>query len=368
MSSRKLYLRESEIEHIVVHCCHSNIPRLIPEVITSTPVELRINLRFEDVVTSKEKPGILLFNFNKGKTSCQIIGNVKYKDIGNSIIDEIEKQAGCPTYDFSSKHITFHNVTREESDIILQYLNETGRYSITKHTGKLDPNVDSSFTISSRFNSHIKLTRYITNTLLMQGCISSLLVEIFTVCSSLLTNSTDNATGTFIELISYPTHEYISSDLTTHFKDLSKFKGTKIEKLLKTSITLLNSEIIIEDYSSMTHGIFRSIEATIAKRISQVSPYVLHSDGKKDSIGRDFNNKIDPIEFKPSFIAFDSKPNLKKAILKAYRHFYKHRNETFHADILVPINTRIINRKEDAIDLAKDSIKMISDIIDYWDE
>ena len=365
MPSRKLYLRESEIEHVITHCCNSNIPRIKQKVVTSNQKELRIEIRFDDLSYDKEKPGILLFNFNNGKTSCQIIGNHRYTDIGNSIIDEIEKQAGCPSLDFSSKHVTLHNVTQDEYEGLILCLQDVKHYTITKHTAKHDPRISSSHTVSSLYNSSLKLTHYSTNTLLLQGSVSSLFVEIYNTTEDLLSKGSDLAEGTFIALLSHPSHEFISPDLTTHFKDLTKFQRTKCEHLLNTSIAFLNSDIVVEDYSSMTHGIFRTIEALIAKKITEVtgSAYV-----NTDMIGRDFNNRVEPIEYKSSFVALDSKPHLKNAILRAYRHYHKHRHETFHADIKIPLNTRIINRKEDAIDLAKDSIKLISDIIDYWDE
>ena len=367
MSSRREYLYEDRIESIVSHACLNHNPRLYPKVIINNNRELRIEIReLEDssVKQKNDKPGLLIFNFSKGMTACQVQGNTKYRNVGEEILDEVVQGAKMTSLDFSHKSVTFHGVEAEVYNTIKTLLKEDERLSISDHSFK-QPTVADMITVSGKYNSHITLTYYNTKTLLMQGCVSTLFVTLFCDIKSCLTTEDTSLDGTFISLMQHPSKEWISSDLSVHFPDRTKFSGTVCESLISTSIKLLNSDIVISDYSSMIHGIFRAIEIVIGKKIGEVSPYT-NTGGRPDTIGRDFDKKMSPKVFKSEFTYFDGNTALKSAIEDAYNHYYIHRHATFHADLLVPTNTVIIENKEDAVDLAIDSLEMIRAILDNW--
>lgn len=363
MASRKLYLYEDRIESIVRHFCASYSTPIEVKVINDNRKEIRISL--EDKSSDKEKPGLLIFSFSKGMTSCQIAGNPRYASLGDQIIDEVEMQASVNNLDFSPKYISFHNVPQDVLDTLIDLWKEDDGLDINE-SDNLVSHILKRIIISSRYNSHVTLTYYTTNTLLIQGCVSTLFVKTFVDCKESFVSDETSLEGSFISILQEPSKKWIDPNLSNHFSDLTRFSGTSCEVLISTSITLLNSDIAVSDYSSMVHGIFRALEAIIGKKIGEVSPYAINTTGRPDTIGRDFNNHCTPKVFKSTFTAFDANPNLKRALERAYNHFYNHRNETFHADIVVPGNTVIITQKDEAINLAIDSIGMISDIIDNW--
>lgn len=368
MASRKVYLFEDRIEGIVNHSCTTNIPRLYPKVIVNTPKELRIALSdFDpDVLTSKkEKPGLLIFNFSKGITSCQVAGNTKYNDSGSKIIDAVISGSQMGSLDFSHKSVSFHNIDNEVYDFLKSLLKDEPKLTVSGNSTNL-PTIVDSITISGPYNSHVTITYYSTKTLLMQGCVSTLFLSVFSDITSCISSDEVSLEGSFISLLQKPSKEWISSDLSEHFPDMSNFAGTVCKSLIETSISMLNSDIVVSDYSSMTHGIFRATEIIIGKRIAMVAPYSTRLNGFPDGIGRDFDNRVTPRVFKSTFTSFDGNLSLKRAIEDAYNHYCVHRHSTFHSDLIVPINTVIIDKKEDAIDLAKDSLILIRRILDNW--
>ncbi len=362
MPSEKLYLYEDRIVPLIIQYCTCIRPGTYYRIIVDTAKELRIQF-FNKSIPDNGKPGLLIFNFSHGKTTCQIAGNHSYDLHGNEILDFIKRGAVMQAVDFSNKSVTFNNVEQPDFDGLVSLLDEEKNITLTPNTPKA--NVIASYTITSKYNSSVTITYYTTKTLLLQGSISTLFLKIFIDCKDILPSDVSSLEGSFISLIQLPKKEWINPNLSHHFSDLSKFSGTSCEQFISTSITLLNSDICVSDYSSMIHGIFRAIESIIGKKISEVAPYSYLPNGKRETLGRDFDNNVTPKVFKSTFTHFNGKP-IKSAIEQAYDHYYKHRHETFHADLLIPSNTIVITSKEIAVDLAKESIRLISRIIDTW--
>ena len=70
----------------------------------------------------------------------------------------------------------------------------------------------------------------------------------------------------------------IEKDLNKHFTKIENIEGSILEDFLKTSITLANSGVVVDDYGCYTFGIMKALDGLISKRILEIMAHILKKE------------------------------------------------------------------------------------------
>lgn len=213
----------------------------------------------------------------------------------------------------------------------------------------------SFITITDRYGAELHVQFFCNNTLFIQGAISTLFVDMQTFMVGFLSPAPDLVTDEFLKINSIE-EDIFSKNLSHYFHHPEYIESTVIETLINTSFVIANSATILPDYSAMTFGIFRAIEALLYKRIRMDIP------NQSNFSCFTYDKPTRTASWNVS--SFDSAPALKAALLHGYEFYCNNRHTTFHVDPTL-VTTRLLN-KEEAIGLITDAIDKMNDICDNW--
>lgn len=225
--------------------------------------------------------------------------------------------------------------------------------------------VISRHTICGPFDSHVSLTYYHNETLLIQGLISSLLIKVVEEVNVFLNIDECEGDSAFLKVLDALPYEIINSDLRVHLTNIQELSNTPYENMNLSSIHLINSNIELGDYTCMAFGALRALEGILGHRMNLTQPMT----GRDDKLGKFFTpDATGEYKFNSLFPHYNGKPNLKRACEKGYTHYNMQRNPHFHTDIPNPMGTFIIPTKENAIDAVEETLKRINYILTHWHE
>lgn len=321
------------------------------------------NASESDVQRAKLK-GILKIFFSSSKCSFQIQGKDTFNDVCARCRDKIIEEGQIQNIQSVNKCFTYHKVSSESFNEILEWLRMKPDLNIINHPG--DVNIISRHTICGPFDSHVSITYFHTETMLIQGLISSLLLRIVQDVNALMDVDECNGESAFLKVLEALPHEIIQSDLSVHLPNVDVLDNTPYGNMILSSIHLVNSNIELGDYTCVAFGVLRALEGVLGHRMNLTQAMT----GKTDFLGNFFCEDASGgnYHFNSRFPHYNAKPNLKRACERGYTHYNSRRHPYFHTDIPNPINTYVICSKELAIDLVNETIERIKDIMKHWHE
>lgn len=199
---------------------------------------------------------------------------------------------------------------------------------------------------------------YKNGTLYLQGTMSSLFLSLIvetlpvitTIPSDIIKEVMSNSTTMPI---------VIEEDLGKNIENLNPIKGSVIEKMILSSIQLVNSAVPIEDYGCFVLGILKATDALMSKKLVEISgaPF--------DSYGTYLESNDGHITYHFKKPILDFNPKLKKSIEKAYAYYIDKRTASFHID-RTAIETSTILSYDAAVEIVEESLKHINNICKNW--
>lgn len=306
---------------------------------------------------TKEHSGKLCCFFPHGKCSFNPQG--KLDGMAKELQDYIIEHASIPNSDSAHKEISYRNVSEESINLFLSFIGE--KYKI--HDNGKNKNGDRQIIICGPYSSSVTITHYHTGTVLLQGILTSLLIDVLYHIEGIIQENKDTKEKSFVEQLSLPSHKIIDEDLSVHFPDRSHFDSAT-EDWLSSTFILLNAHLKLPDYTCILFGALKALESVMAKRIGINHPY----STPNPNLGSHFQDN--PTGSKTNYFmttkTYDSLPGLKAALEKGYNHYFDHRNGLFHVDARTIEMSRTIPTIEEANDLTLDTIKIINDILGNW--
>lgn len=289
-----------------------------------------------------------------GLTTISYQATKKLQDFGQRCIGFVIDQTSLP--DTLHKTFTISNTKLEQYEYFKEAIKDT---NLLIDTPNNDPNVTDRFKVEDGTGAIITVTLYKNTTLLFQGRVTPLFVTMMSSALEWLVTDENISLKNCIDLRNLVVK--MDEDPRTHINNhvvLSSDAGI-LFKLMRTSLQLVNSGIVVSDYSCYTFDILRSIEGLLKHRLLQdVPPF--------DNFG-DYFDKHKPTgtyRFKNTCTLYDALPDLKRAMELAYTFLNKNRHSTFHVDEMID-TTRILDYSE-ALAIIEESFIHINSICDNW--
>ena len=301
------------------------------------------------LVQGKAKVFITVYYKKNGLTSISHQGSNKTNKLGEECCEYIISKTSLP--DTYHQTFTIRNANIDNYDY---FKSEIGDENINVENTK-DTSIHERIKVKDKTGATIMVTMYKNTTLYFQGNITPLFVSLMN--AALQWMLTDENEKSVIGLKNVSCN--VDCDVTKHIQNIDKLKpdGNVMIKMIKTSLQLANSGIVVSDYGCYTYGVLKAIEGVIKLRLLEdVPPF--------DKIGDYFiyDKHTGTYKFKQTF--YDTKIELKRSLEKAYTHFNKYRHSTFHVDDQIE-TTKILSYSE-AISILYDSLDVINDLCNHW--
>lgn len=309
----------------------------------------------------KKKPGQLNIFFASGKTSFSIQGNKEFETECRNCRDRIIEDTKITELQKIDRQIVFHNISTDLFNDFITYISSEENYSTESKGG--DRDVVNRVVIRGPYATSITATYYHTNTLMLQGVLSTLLLDINTIAVGLFDKADKSNARAFMTLLVGPDVKLISDNLDDHLSNRAHLSATPYESLILTSLYLLNSSIQVPDYACMSFGALKALEGIIGLRISQSCAF------SRNQLGQHFcetpsGSRI--FALTTSAQATITSLPLRQALVDGYNHYHAHRHTTFHTDLTSPMDSVIITEKEDALDIVEKALRIINRILNNW--
>lgn len=296
--------------------------------------------------------GILNLFYSKGRVSFSVQGRMKEK------VEEcwafIKQQTSLP----NTEHKTYSikDVSEDDFKEYKKCLEEYDSYAL-EDMETSDSNVINRFKVTGRYEATVVFTYYKNGTLYLQGTMSSLFLSLIVETLPVITTIPSDIITEIIS--SSTTKPIIVEDLEKSIENLNPIKGSVIEKMIQSSIQLVNSAVPIEDYGCYVLGILKATDAIMSKKLVEVTgaPF--------DSYGTYFGSNDGGITYHFKKSDLDFNPELKKSIEKAYAYYIDKRTASFHID-RTAIETSVILSYDAAVEIVEESLKHINNICKNW--
>lgn len=289
-----------------------------------------------------------------GLTSISYQSSKKLQSFGQRCIDYIIDQTSLP--DTLHKTFTINNSNTEQ----YEYFKEAAKdaLSVTDIQTK-DQSVADRFKVEDGSGASLTITLYHNGTLYFQGRVTPLFVAMIGFALEWMVKEENVSLANCIDLKNMVV--VMDEDPRSHIRDhvvLSPDTEVLI-KLMRTSLQLVNSGIVVSDYSCYTFDILRSIEGLLKHRLLQdVPPFNDFGDYFEK------NSHTGSYVFKSTCTLYDATPALKRAMEHAYTFFNTNRHSTFHVDDMIE-TTRVLEYSE-AIAIIEESFVHINAICSNW--
>lgn len=325
----------------------------------------KVNTQFEYEISKVDDKGLLLkigkgksngllnLYYSKGRVSYSAQGRMKEK--AEECWEYIKQQTSLPNTEH--KTFTIKDVAEDDFQGYKKCLEEYESY-IVEDMEFLDSNVISRFKVTGKYDATIVFTYYKNGTLYLQGTMSSLFLSLIvetlpvitTIPSDIIKEVMSNSTTMPI---------VIEEDLGKNIENLNPIEGSVIEKMILSSIQLVNSAVPIEDYGCFVLGILKATDALMSKKLVEISgaPF--------DSYGTYLESNDGHITYHFKKPILDFNPKLKKSIEKAYAYYIDKRTASFHID-RTAIETSTILSYDAAVEIVEESLKHINNICKNW--
>ena len=305
-------------------------------------------------ITDGSRKGILhLYHKNGGNYSHTEQGD--WVNIAESCWSYLLTKYGMQLEHYTLPSI--QNVEKVDFEAFLDCFKESEDYVVNEKE-QLPKCMLFNVEISDSKKAKVVISYYNNKKMLIQGAVTKLLVDIVSECLEVI----PQANRLMLDKILPPDRNGRSSldaKIEAHINNIEPIKGGKIEKMIKTSLVLVNSGVVVEDYSCFSASILRALDATINGKISQVAGPVT-SYGKyfegSSACGYKIVEKNNP---------FPDDIELARLLADAYAYYHNHRHPIAHTDHQNVETTRILTYEE-AVMEVKDTLNFINRIYEKW--
>ena len=306
------------------------------------------------ITVDKANCFITVYYKQNGLTSISYQSPKKLQQLGQRCIDFIIDKSSLP--DTLHKSFTIRDSKVEQYPFFKEAIKEV--LSITEVEIK-DKSVNERIQVADKSGATLTLTLYNNGTLFFQGRITPLFVTLIGFALEWMVKDESLKLENCIDL-----HNMVvafDENPCAHIRNHTIFQNEAeiLLRLIRTSLQLANSGIVVSDYSCYTFDILRSIEGLIKYRLLlDVPPF----DDFGDFFEKD--RRTNTYKFHATCTIYDSYPNLKRALEHSYTFFNSNRHSTFHVDEQLD-TTRILDYSE-AISIIEESLNLINEICDNW--
>lgn len=252
---------------------------------------------------------------------------------------------------------TIHGVERVDFDAFIDCFRDTNNYTITDKP--LPPGAEASIVITDKCGASVHLNYYTKKkSVLIQGAATRLLITIVSECVNTIPQANSNLLDTILPPDRNGTLP-IDSDINNHITNMAPIAGSKIEKLINTSLTLINSGLMVDDFSCFSASILRALDAIINERIKQVAAAVV-------SYGDYFvGDPAGGYKMRADNNPFAANPEIADLLSEAYTYYHNHRHPIAHTDHQNVETTRILCYEEALLEI-RDALQLINNICETW--
>lgn len=315
---------------------------------TDTTNEIKL-----DIVEGSRK-GILHLYYKEG-------GNFSHYEQG----EWVQMAIACWTHIYTSIGMLVTNkvlpairkVKKVDFEAFIDCFRLSDAYSVSDKEINND-NIEYAHEIGDSNGAKISIAYYKNKSMHIQGAPNALLVKI-------LTDAIDSIPQADSSLIDYivPSDRQVKSvidaDIKKHIENTTPIIGGKIEKLINTSLTLINSGIIVEDYSPFSSNVLRALDAVMNGIIKQAAaPVASYHDYFVGDPSCGYRLKVENNPF-----AADAE--LTALLEEAYTYYHNHRHPIAHTDHQNVETTRILTYDEAALEI-RDTLALINRICSKW--
>ena len=260
-----------------------------------------------------------------------------------------------------NKQIVFHNISTELYNDFITYISSEKNLNV-EHKGG-DSIVVERILVRGPYATSISATYYHSDTLMIQGILSTLLLDIGTIAVGIFDGADASNGKAFMMAIEGTDVKLISDNLDDHLSNRAPLVSTPYESLILTSLLLLNSSVQVPDYACMSFGALKALEGIIGLRISQSCTF------SRNQLGQHFcetSPGSGTFVLSATAQAVITSSPLRQALADGYNHYRAHRHTTFHTDLVSPMDSIIIAVKEDALDIVEKTLLIINRILNNW--
>lgn len=277
------------------------------------------------------------------------------EDCWTSVVNETGVSiSSCGCYSFRS-------ISEEDYDAFSSIMKGDTSYTFEEKTVS-SSSLKNSTKYTDKYGANVTANYYNNGTLTIQGALTPMLVYTWTHCVDLLGDLNPVDKEALITLSTTSTPVRLSTNLGDHITNLTPIAGTKIEALILTSITLVNSGIVsTDDNGWIPFCILKGLDALMSRAITHDIPansfdnYGIHFE--LDCTGKHV--------FRSTNSDFDGNLPLKHALESGYEFFYKERHTSFHID-RANVETSTMLSYEKAVEVVEESLKVIDRICKHW--
>ena len=323
-------------------------------------------------IERKPSASVLLFRITKGKTTGVVNVSLKKNGLVSMLIqgapsmnslcdkccDDVIQRTSIPNS--LRKNFTLREAKIENVEFFKAELTDTHNFSLNAKPSNSAIHVKESFDILNSTGVKVVCTIYDNDTFLMQGNVTSLYVTVMTEALRWLVNPEKvNDVSDIIALNN--TSQQFSEDIKDLIPNLSVCGDTDgvVERMVRTTVRLFNSGVIVDDYGSYTFGILKALEGVLKLRLSE-------DLGPIDKLGDYYD--FDPVSrrhrIKKQYTIYDSQQKLKIALNIGYNEWASSRHSSFHADDQIATSTLL--SYEQAVEVFQKTLDGINGVCNNW--
>lgn len=291
---------------------------------------------------------------NNGLTSVSFQSSKKLNDLGERCVDFVIRKTSLP----DTLHKTF-TITKSNAEQWEWFKEAIVEHFTIEQLNTNDPNVKERIKVCDNSGAEATVTMYKNETFYMQGRVTPMFVSL--ICTSLewLPTNDNQSVNSCLNLQNSAIT--INEDPLAHIKNIVVLMpaGEVLVKSIRTTLQLVNSGIVVSDYSCYTFGLLRAMEGIIKMRLLEDTVII-------DDFGELFYKKrsTNTFHFRLTCGIYDERPALKRAIEHAYTFYNSNRHSTFHIDDQIE-TTRILTYNE-AIMLIQEGLGLINEVCNNW--
>ena len=307
-------------------------------------------------ITHNKETGILNCFISGGQVSCSTQGKAKLKGICEECWNVILQNASIPCPD--KKAFTAKGISLEDFDTFMDMLSESEEIEVTPINTDNNSAIRNQYHLKGKYDAIVSIIFYNNGTLFLQGAVTAFYIELITEVMETISSVPSEVMEDFLS-IQPSVGCIIEKDLNKHFTKIENIEGSILEDFLKTSITLANSGVVVDDYGCYTFGIMKALDGLISKRILEDAPdfrdYGTYFEKGSDGY----------FHFSKNVGTYDNQPSLKRALERAYDFYNKNRHTTFHVDRMNLETSRTLYYDE-AVNIIKDGLVIMNDLCTNW--
>ncbi len=308
-------------------------------------------------ITKGRATGIINVHYKKnGLVSMSIQGAASMTALCDKCCDDVIQRTSIPNS--LRKNFTLREANSDNLEFFKTELADTHGLSINLKAANPITHITESFDVLNAAGVKVVCTIFDNDTFLMQGNITTLYVTVMTEALRWMVNPDKLSNVTDIISLQNTT-QLFSEDINDLIPNLSVCGDTDgvIERMVRTTVRLFNSGVIVEDYGSYTFGVLKALEGVLKLRLSE-------DLGPIDKLGNYFVFDSVSHRHRISCSTYDGNIELKKALNKGYNEWVSSRHSTFHADD--QISTTTLLSYEQSVEVFQKALDCINNVCDNW--